>query len=127
MKDFIILKNDNTGEYVCFVNNVEDVEYYLDDISEEIKSLGITKIIIDLFLINGYSYNRFFEFNIKTNELLLINPRNISNDIYRTITTYLKNNIQLLENSALSLVLKKIVLNQLRSINFWNSNKKKNI
>lgn len=118
MKDFIILKNDNTGEYVCFVNNVEDVEYYLDDISEEIKSLGITKIIIDLFLINGYSYNRFFEFNIKTNELLLINPRNISNDIYRTITTYLKNNIQLLENSALSLVLKKIVLNQLRSINF---------
>ena len=118
MKDFIILKNDNTGEYVCFVNNVEDVEYYLDDISEEIKSLGITKIIIDLFLINGYSYNRFFEFNIKTNELLLINPRNISNDIYITITTYLKNNIQLLENSALSLVLKKIVLNQLRSINF---------
>lgn len=117
MKDFIILKNDSAREYVCFINNVEDVEYYLDDISEEVKALGQTKIIIDLFLTNGYSYNRFFEFNSITKELLLINPRNINNDIYKNINVYLKNNIQLLENSALSLALKKIILNQLMSIN----------
>ena len=117
MKDFVILKNENSKEYVCFINNVEDVEYYLDDISKEAKALGQTKIIIDLFLVNGYSYNRFFEFNLITKELLLINPRNIDNDTYKNINIYLKNNIQLLENSALSSVLKTIVLNQLMHIN----------
>lgn len=117
MKDFVILKNESSQEYICFINNVEDVEYFLEDISKEIRTLGRTKIIIDLFLTNGYSYNRFFEFNIITNELLLINPRNIDNEIYKTVAMYLKNNIQLLENSALSLALKKIVLNQLMSIN----------
>lgn len=117
MKDFVILNNDSSKEPVCFVNNVEDVEYYLDDISKEIKALGETKIIIDLFLTNGYSYNRFFEFNSKTKELLLINPRNIDNDTYKSINLYLKKNIQLLENSALSLALRNIILSQLTSIN----------
>lgn len=117
MKDFVILNNDNSKEPVCFLNNVEDVEYYLDDISKEIKALDETKIIIDLFLTNGYSYNRFFEFNSKTKELLLINPRNIDNDTYKSINLYLKKNIQLLENSALSLALRNIILSQLTSIN----------
>ena len=117
MKDFVILKNESSQEYICFINNVEDVEYFLEDISKEIRTLGRTKIIIDLFLTNGYSYNRFFEFNIITNELLLINPRNIDNEIYKTVAMYLKNNIQLLENSALYLALKKIVLNKLMYIN----------
>jgi len=90
MKDFTILKNDSSGEFVCFINNVEDVEYYLNEISVEIKALGKTKIIIDLFLANGYSYNRFFEFNSITNELLLINPRNINNDIYKNINIFME-------------------------------------
>lgn len=119
MKDFVILNIDSSKEPVCFLNNIEDVEFYLDDISKEIKALGETKIIIDLFLTNGYSYNRFFEFNSKTKELLLINPRNIDNDTYKSINLYLKKNIQLLENSALSLALRNIILSQLTSVNIW--------
>lgn len=118
MKDYVILNNNNSlNEYICFMNTVEDVEDSLDEITKEMKALGCTTIIIDLFLSNGYSFNRFFEFNSITNDFSIINPRNIDNDIYSNINIYLKNNIQLLENSALSLAMRKIVVNQLKSLN----------
>ena len=120
MKNYVILNNNNSiNEYVCFMNNVEDVEYSLDEITKDMKDLGCTRIIIDLFLTNGYSFNRFFEFNSTTNDFSIVNPRNIDNDIYNNINIYLKNNIQLLENSALSLAMKEIIAKQLKALNAW--------
>lgn len=118
MKNYVILNNNNSiNEYICFMNTVEDVEYSLDEITKDMKDLGCTRIIIDLFLTNGYSFNRFFEFNSTTNDLSIVNPRNIDNDIYTNINIYLKNNIQLLENSALSLAMKEIIAKQLKALN----------
>lgn len=118
MKNYVILNNNNSiDEYICFMNTVEDVEYSLDEITKDMKDLGCTRIIIDLFLTNGYSFNRFFEFNSTTNDFSIVNPRNIDNDIYNNINIYLKNNIQLLENSALSLAMKEIIAKQLKALN----------
>lgn len=120
MKNYVILNNNNSiNEYICFMNTVEDVEYSLDEITKDMKDLGCTRIIIDLFLTNGYSFNRFFEFNSTTNDFSIVNPRNIDNDIYNNINIYLKNNIQLLENSALSLAMKEIIAKQLKALNAW--------
>ena len=120
MKNYVILTNNNSiNEYICFMNTVEDVEYSLDEITKDMKDLGCTRIIIDLFLTNGYSFNRFFEFNSTTNDFSIVNPRNIDNDIYNNINIYLKNNIQLLENSALSLAMKEIIAKQLKALNAW--------
>ena len=64
MKNYVILNNNNSiNEYICFMNTVEDVEYSLDEITKDMKDLGCTRIIIDLFLTNGYSFNRFFPFS----------------------------------------------------------------
>lgn len=117
MKDFIILKNDNSPiKYICFMNTVEDVEYCLEDVKNEMAKLGQTKILIDLFLSNGYSYNRFFEFNLLTQDLSLVNPRNIDITTYNTINIYLKNNLEILDNSALSLSLQNIIVKQLQTV-----------
>lgn len=117
MEDFIILKNNNSPiKYICFMNTIEDIEYCLEDIKNEMAKLGQTKILIDLFLSNGYSYNRFFEFNLLTQDLSLVNPRNVDIITYNTINIYLRNNIEVLDNSALSLSLKSIIMKQLQAV-----------
>lgn len=118
MKDFVILKtNDNIRPYVCFMNTVEDVYYYLDDIKKDVSKLGVKKILIDLFLSNGYSFNRFFELQISGNEdkTLLINPRDVNDYVNQTINDYLYKNKHLLENSALSQSLIQIVIKELKN------------
>ena len=118
MKEYEILKNrDNAKAYICFMNTVEDVEYYLNNIKSDMQKIGCNKILIDLFLSNGLSYNRFFEYNLENEKnLLLVNPRNIDRETYELIDNYIGNNLELLENSALSNAFKKMFLNHIKVI-----------
>lgn len=61
---------------------------------------------MDLFVRNGFSYNRFISLkyrgkdNVKT---LIVNPRDVSEKIKCEIRKYLKKHLDILNKSALSM------------------------
>lgn len=116
MNDFVFIKTrDSMRPYVCFINTVDDVYFFLDDIKEEATRLGMEHITIDLFLINGYAYNRFFNYVINNSDLSIVNPREIGDYVYESINKYISSNISLLEQSALSPAMQQIVIKQIRN------------
>lgn len=68
------------------------------------KNPKILTVVVDLFLRNGFSFNRFVELNFDNGnyKLFIINPNEIPEVSKENIRKYLKNNINLLENSVLS-------------------------
>lgn len=107
MKEYIIFNfKDKINESIVFMNTVEDMYYFIDDIYEELSKEKGTKfsVVIDLFLRNGFSFNRFFmlHFDGKENyNTFIMNSYEISDSVKREIKQYLKTNNKLLEESAL--------------------------
>jgi len=107
MKEYKIFKfEEDVDEYIVLITSTEDLYFLEDDIYEEMKEKCGTKfsIIIDLFLRNGFSFNRFvlLNYNGRDNKKsYIINPREISEKIKDRIRSYLIDNEELLTNSAL--------------------------
>lgn len=107
MKEYIIFNfQDKINESIVFMNTVEDMYYFIDDIYEEISKVKGTKfsVIIDLFLRNGFSFNRFVMFQFHGKEkynTFIINSYDVSDNAKRQIRQYLKVNNKILEESAL--------------------------
>lgn len=116
MKNYKIITYDENSKVIIFINNLDDIYYMYEEIySEFSKKYGKEfSIIIDLFLRNGFSFNRFAMLNFKdetTVDSVIINPGDISEESKRDIRDYLKNNLQLLENSCLTKSMKDFVIN----------------
>ena len=107
MKEYIIFNfQDKKNETIVFMNTIEDMYYFIDDIYEEISKVKGTKfsVIIDLFLRNGFSFNRFamLQFDGKESyNTFIINSYEVSDNVKKEIRQYLKSNNTLLDESAL--------------------------
>lgn len=108
MKDYEIFKFENDiNEIVVFVTNTEDFYYIQNDIYNELsKTNGKDfSILIDLFLRNGFSFNRFVSLTFEGKEkcsTYIVNPRDVSEEIKLRIRNYLIANKELLYNSSLT-------------------------
>lgn len=109
MKEYKIFDfQDKMNETIVFMNTAEDAYYFVEEIYEEVsKEKGERfSIIVDLFLRNGFSFNRFimYKFDGKEKyETFIINSYEISEGVKREIKQYLKTNSELLAESALDL------------------------
>ena len=108
MKDYEIFKFENDiNEIVVFVTSTEDLYYIQNDIFDELsKTKGENfSILVDLFLRNGFSFNRFVCLTFKGKEqcfTYIVNPRDVSEEIKLRNRNYLMANRELLNNSALT-------------------------
>ncbi len=101
---------DEKKNNIVFINSTDDLYDLTDIIYNELsKTYGTTfSIVADLFLRNGFSFNRFVElkFDNGNYKSYIINSSDISEKAKETIRSYLRNNSILLEDSSLS---KKII------------------
>ncbi|MDL2280851.1 type II toxin-antitoxin system RnlB family antitoxin [Selenomonadales bacterium OttesenSCG-928-I06] len=107
MEEFVRFRIENDCHEVVFLKTVDDLYFFLGNIYDDLAiSYGKTfTIIVDLFLQNGFSFNRFVELNFYDKETYtssIVNPRDVSEEAKRKIAEYLKNHSELLYNSALS-------------------------
>lgn len=107
MKEYKLFKFiENINNTVVFMNTVEDLYYFIDDIYEEVSKTEGEKfsVLVDLFLQNGFSFNRFIMLkfdNKKKYKSFIINTQEVSEIIKQQIRSYLKSNEELLIESAL--------------------------
>lgn len=101
----VITVNDYLGCYVL-LTTTEDPYYLYNDLYECLSSnMGRSfSIIIDLFLRNGFTFNRFIELEFIDGKAKtrIINPREVAEEIKESTREYLKKNTNLLYDSALS-------------------------
>lgn len=108
MKDYEIFKFENDiNQNVVFINTTEDLYFIKDNIYDELSKINGNEfqILVDLFLRNGFSFNRFILLKYKGKEkckTFIINPTDVSEQIKMRIKEYLKNNEDILQHSALS-------------------------
>ena len=108
MKDYKIFEfEDDINHNVAFINTTEDLYFIKDYIYDELSKVNGNEfeILVDLFLRNGFSFNRFVLLKYKGKEkckTLIVNPTNVSEQIKMKIKEYLKNNENILQHSALS-------------------------
>lgn len=109
IKDYEIFNfNDEDIQNVILLTCTEDIYFLQDDIFDKLSSSYGNEftVLVDLFVRNGFSYNRFISLkfkgkdNIKT---LIVNPRDVSEKVKCEIRKYLKNHIDILNKSALSM------------------------
>ncbi len=97
---------DEQKDNIIFINSTDDLYELIKTIYEDLSKIYGTNfsIVVDLFLRNGFSFNRFVElkFYNGNHKSYIINPSDISEKSKETIRAYLKSNTALLENSALS-------------------------
>lgn len=108
MKDIeVFIFPDDVFIDVVLPTTTEDAYFLYDDIYSIMSKKGNEKgsVLVDLFLRNGYSFNRYFllSFNgkdkYKTN---IINPRLVSDNIKNSIKSFLLEHPSILERSSLS-------------------------
>lgn len=114
MKNFEFIGEINKRP-IIFINTLEDVYFLYSEIFEFFsKTYGNTfEIIVDLFLRNGFSFNRFIRiiFDGKENpKLEIVNPLDVSDNIKLDIRNYLKKNIELLEKATIEKSVKDYML-----------------
>ena len=109
IKDYEIFNfKDEDIQNVILLTCTEDIYFLQDDIYDRLSgSFGSEfTVLVDLFVRNGFSYNRFISLkykgkdNIKT---LIVNPRDVSEKIKYEIRKYLKKHLDILNKSALSM------------------------
>lgn len=116
MENFKVFNVDGFDKDVIFLNTIEDLYFIKDEIFQELskKNGDNFKVIIDHFLTNGFSFNRFsilcFNGNENTNSYI-INPRDVPEQIKNQISLYLKENFEVLEESSLPLSIKEFIKN----------------
>ena len=107
MQEYTIFNNEHYNKEIIFINSTTDVYYLYNQIFDSLSLKYGEKfsVLIDLFLRNGFSYNRFVNviFDGKGKyKLFLVNQREIPEDAKKDIRNYLKNNKDILDSSALS-------------------------
>lgn len=108
IKDYEIFSFYNEdNENVILLTTTEDLYFLEEKIYEElsIKYGENFSVLVDLFLRNGFSFNRFVTLNYKGRNNVKVsvkNPIDVSEKIKYKIRQYLRQNIDILNNSALS-------------------------
>lgn len=107
MQDFIDFRLDNETNNIILLISTEDLYYLQDGIYDYLsKTKGESfTVVVDLFLRNGFSFNRFvlLQYNAKDKcKTFIINPREISDEGKASIRNYLRCHEELLKNSSLS-------------------------
>lgn len=109
IKDYEIFSFYNEdNENVILLTTTEDLYFLEEKIYEElsIKYGENFSVLVDLFLRNGFSFNRFVTLNYKGKNNVKVsvkNPIDVSEKIKYKIKQYLRQNIDILNNSALSM------------------------
>lgn len=116
MENFKVFNIDSFDKDVIFLNTIEDLYFLKDEIFEVLsKKYGNKfKVIVDHFITNGFSFNRFsiLNFDGKDNSSsYIINPRDVPEQIKKQISSYLKENIEILEESSLPISIKEFIKN----------------
>lgn len=98
---------EEVNENVVFLNTTEDLYFLQDEIIEDIsnKNAQTKTVLVDLFLRNGFTFNRYILLKFDRNrkcQSFIINPREVSERIKIKIEEYLKNHKELLYSSSLS-------------------------
>ena len=108
IKDYEIFSFYNEdNEIVILLITTEDLYFLEEKIYDElsIKYGENFSVLVDLFLRNGFSFNRFVTLNYKGKDNVKVsvkNPIDVSEKIKYKVRKYLKINIDVLNNSALS-------------------------
>lgn len=107
MRDYVIFKLEEEINNVILITSTEDLYYLSNDIYEELSKTNGVKftVLIDLFLRNGFSFNRFVSLSYESKERyksFIMNPREVSEEAKWTTKNYLKSHLEVLENSALA-------------------------
>lgn len=98
---------EDVNENVVFLNTTEDLYFLQDEIMENItiqNNLNKT-VLVDLFLRNGFTFNRYVLLKLDKNNRcrsFIINPREVSEKIKMKIKEYLRSHNELLYSSSLS-------------------------
>lgn len=99
--------DDDINKTVILITSIEDLYFLQNEIYDE---LSVTygenfTVLVDLFLRNGFSFNRFVAlyFNGKENcKTIVVNPREVSDEIKFKIRSFLIKNRIIINESALS-------------------------
>lgn len=106
MQEFVELRPNEDSD-VILLTTTEDLYYLQDDIFDflsETRGEQFT-VLIDLFLRNGFSFNRFVLLSYDGKEKcksFIFNPREVNDEIKYVTRQYLRNHVELLQDSALS-------------------------
>lgn len=107
MKEYEMFSLEEENRDIIFLISLEDPYFIFDSIYEE---LSVTRgscfsVTVDMFLRNGYSFNRYIliEFSSKEDyKTKLINSRDISDKAKYCVKRFLMKNNKYLIDSALS-------------------------
>ncbi len=105
MEDYILFDlEDSIYDKLCFVNTTDDIILFLDSIKTDVSTCKNKKVIIDLILQNGYNFNRYISIDFKgdTPKYQIVNVREVDYKIKELSDRYLSQNLELIEDSALS-------------------------
>lgn len=95
---------EDINEKVVFLNTTEDLYFLQDEIMEKVSSKNKT-VLVDLFLRNGFTFNRYVLLKMDSNnkfKSFIINPREVSEKIKKKVENYLKEHNELLYSSSLT-------------------------
>jgi hypothetical protein len=108
MQEYELFKfDDDIYEKMIFVTSTEDLYYLQDDIYDDLSTANGSSftVLVDLFLRNGFSFNRFVALRYKGKEhcqTFIVNPREVSEDIKTKVRNYLRTHTELLNASSVT-------------------------
>lgn len=116
MKEYEVFNfEEDVNKNYVFLNNVDDLYFFTEDIYNNFSKTQGNKfsVLVDLFLRNGYSFNRYIllYFDNGNYNSIVINPNDVSESSKKRIKQYLKENTDILNNGTLTQSVVNFVLN----------------
>jgi len=116
MKEYEVFNfEEDVNKNYVFLNNVDDLYFFTEDIYNNFSKTQGNKfsVLVDLFLRNGYSFNRYILLNFDNGNYnsIVINPNDVSESSKKRIKQYLKKNTDILNNGTLTQSVVNFVLN----------------
>ena len=107
MKEYeVFFFEDEVNKNYIFLNNVDDLYFVIEDIYDNLSKTQGNKfsVLVDLFLRNGYSFNRYVLLNFEEGNYnsVIINPNDVSETSKKKIKQYLRTNKDVLNNGTLT-------------------------
>ena len=103
---FLDPQNNSIINGIILLTTTEDFYYELDEVTDElIKKFGEKfTIIVDHFITNGFSFNRFgrIDYTNGSRKYSMVNSREIDDEYDNLFKKYVKEHIDFLETSSLS-------------------------